>query len=444
MPKINHLSSTQSTNPSQGEGRQGAQGNRSRTSAWAAVLGIAVFGSGFTLGQDAVRPSMAGAAASASRMQPTVTEEPYNLKLGPINFRLGAAVGAEYNDNINLSSGSERADDFLLVSSVSLNGDWQVTPVNVLRIGLNVGYSKYLNHPQFDTFSMTIGPDSLIAYDIYIGGIVKLTLQDRFGISHDPTEHASLSNVVTFRQFTNTATASALFDLNKILLTIAYDHDTAKSLDSTFNYTDHNADSIRVSTAYLLQPSTTVGLDTSATYNYFAQNFQNNSTALSAGPFIEHTLSKYITLRASGGVQDIMFDRGGLNMDSSDFLGWYGGIEIAHRLNHNWTETLSLGHETSLGLQSNYETTSYVRYSATVRIFNHITAGLNAFYEQAKESASIVGQNIDRYGGGITFGYIVNRHLSINTGYQYINKTSNVPGTDYAQNRIFMGAGYQF
>src|SRR5438067_11279847 len=52
--------------------------------------------------QDAVRPSLAGQAASDARQQ-DVSRIPYNLLLGPVRFRVGASVSAEYNDNVNYS-----------------------------------------------------------------------------------------------------------------------------------------------------------------------------------------------------------------------------------------------------------------------------------------------------------------------------------------------------
>src|SRR5215813_12571858 len=52
------------------------------------------------LAQDAVRPSLAGEAASEARHE-DVDRIPYNLLLGPVRFRVGASIGVEYNDNIN-------------------------------------------------------------------------------------------------------------------------------------------------------------------------------------------------------------------------------------------------------------------------------------------------------------------------------------------------------
>ena len=394
-------------------------------------------------GQDAVRPSIAGAEASISRMQRTQTTPSYNLKLREVYFSLTAGISTEYNDNINLASHGG-SGDMIIGANLSAQGEWKATNLNTLRLGINFGYNKYVNHPEFDTSTIAIGPDSQVAYDMYIGGMVKLTVQDRFGITQDPTEQASLSNVVNFRQFQNTASVVALVDFNKILLTIGYDHYTGLSMTNDFSNTDHNADSLRLSAAYLLHKATTVGADATATYTYYDQNFQNNSMSYSFGPFVEQTISRYLTLRLSGGMQIANFDQGGSNQDNSDLTGWYGGLELAHRMNRFWTQTLSTGHESSIALQANYETSNYVRYTTSLRITNKITLAINGFYEQVDESGGIALQAIDRYGAGVSFGYQLSRHLSLNTGYQFIKKLSDISGSDYTQNRVFLGASYKF
>src|SRR5438128_10119347 len=71
------------------------------------------------LSQDAIRPSLAGQAASEARAQ-DVSRIPYNLMLGPIRFRVSATVGAEYNDNINLAE-THTQDDFIIRPNVNLD-----------------------------------------------------------------------------------------------------------------------------------------------------------------------------------------------------------------------------------------------------------------------------------------------------------------------------------
>src|SRR5947209_19241847 len=94
--------------------------------------------------QDAVRPSLAGQGASEAR-QEDISRIPYNLLLGPVRFRVGATVGAEYNDNVNYAE-TNTQDDFIITPSLSLDAIWPVTQLTTLRLDLGIGYTFYLDH----------------------------------------------------------------------------------------------------------------------------------------------------------------------------------------------------------------------------------------------------------------------------------------------------------
>src|SRR5437868_15418843 len=87
--------------------------------------------------QDAVRPSLAGEAASEARRQ-DVDRLPYNLLLGPVRFRVSATVGIEYNDNINLSEVHEE-NDVIIRPQINLDAIWPITQINTLTLDLGVG-----------------------------------------------------------------------------------------------------------------------------------------------------------------------------------------------------------------------------------------------------------------------------------------------------------------
>src|SRR5260370_18907343 len=82
--------------------------------------------------QDAVRPSLAGQQASDAR-QEDVSRIPYNLLLGPVRFRVGASVSAEYNDNVNYAE-TNTQDDFIITPNLSLDAIWPITQLNTLRL----------------------------------------------------------------------------------------------------------------------------------------------------------------------------------------------------------------------------------------------------------------------------------------------------------------------
>src|SRR2546421_9646314 len=96
--------------------------------------------------QDAIRPSLAGQAASDARQQ-DVSRIPYNLLLGPVRFRVGASVGVEYNDNVNYSDdgtfvipnptgpgtitiSASPQDDVIVTPNLTLDMIWPITQLN--------------------------------------------------------------------------------------------------------------------------------------------------------------------------------------------------------------------------------------------------------------------------------------------------------------------------
>src|SRR5207247_373018 len=189
--------------------------------------------------QDAVRPSLAGQEASDAREQ-YVSRIPYDLLLGPVRFRVGATVGVEYNDNINYADDgtavipnpigpgfitirSNSQDDVIVTPNLTLDAIWPVTQLNTLRLDLGVGYAFYLDHSKNDTDYILVAPKSQIALDIFVSDF-RINIHDRMQLQQDPIQEGALSNVVNYGRFENTAGLSVLWDLNKLLLQVGYDH----------------------------------------------------------------------------------------------------------------------------------------------------------------------------------------------------------------------------
>src|SRR2546423_1323494 len=88
------------------------------------------------------------------------------------------------------------------------------------------------------------------------------------------------------------------------------------------------------------------------------------SRTYSAGAFLETQLTNYLKLRVAGGYQAIDFDHTGLVNDSHDLNDYYANALLSHRVNAVLTQNLSVGHETQLGVNSNYVKLNYVRHTA--------------------------------------------------------------------------------
>ncbi|PYK31589.1 MAG: hypothetical protein DME57_03155 [Verrucomicrobia bacterium] len=423
--------------------------------------------------QDAIRPSLAGQEASEAR-QEDVSRIPYNLLLGPMRVRVGATVGAEYNDNINYAEVNEE-DDFIITPSLTLDMIWPVTQLNTLRFDLGIGYSFYLDHSDANTDSVLIAPKSQLAFDIFVGDF-RINLHDRFQLQQDPIQVGALSNVSDYGRFENTAGLSALWDLNKVLLQVGYDHYNYIATNDDFDYINHSSEIVYGSGAFIVNPTITVGAEGNAVFTRYDNNDNfngvlNNNEEYSVGGFVEIALTSNLKVRAAGGYQWMDFDNNFVLFPVPTFLGllvlptpdhahledYYVNGLIAHRINAQLSQTLSAGHENQLGIQSNYITLNYVRHTLTWNLIRNVLLSTEFFFEDAEESGGPLnatlftvlsgqreGEHFQRIGGAITLGYQLTPHVTLGLRYQGTSKDSNVYLRDYNQNRISLDGTYSF
>jgi len=391
--------------------------------------------------QDAFRPSLAGEAAAEARRQ-SIESIPYNLLLGPVRFLFSTTVGVEYNDNINLAE-TDKQDDVIIRPQFNIDAIWPVTQLNTLKLDLGLGYSFYINHPNADTNGVIIAPGSQLSFDIFVQDF-RINVHDRFSLQQDPVAEAQLSNVVDYGRFENTIGASVLWDLNKVVLTFGYDHYTYISTTSALDYLDRNAEELSFSAYFALTSTTGAGIETSAVFNYYDQDVLNDSVSFNIGPFVETQITNYLKLRASAGGQFISFDSGGTVDDSSDTNDYYANILLAHRINANITQTIAAGHESELGVDSNSVSLYYIRHTATWNIVRNTLLTTELFYEDGNDSGGLFSEDFQRYGGAISFGYQLTKHVTVGCRYQYTQKQSDQPLRDYKQNRFAVDATYSF
>ena len=391
--------------------------------------------------QDAVRPSLAGAEAAEARHQ-SVEQIPYNLLAGPVRFRFSITLGVEYNDNINLAE-VHKEEDVIIRPQINVNAIWPLTQLNTLRLDLGLGYGFYINHPENDTNGILISPGSQLSFDIFIQDF-RINLHDRFLLSDDPVDEPQLSNVSDYGRFENTVGVSVLWDLNKAVLTFGYDHYTYISTTDTFSYLDRNAEILSFSAYFALTSTTGAGIETSAVFDYYNEDILNDGTTFSIGPFVETQITNYLRLRAAVGYQLSDFSHGGGIGDTNNSNDWYGNISISHRVNASITQTIAAGHESTLGVDSNFVTINYIRHTATWAIINRVLLATELFYEDGDDSGGIFGEHFQRYGGAATLGYQLTPHITLGLRYQYTQKQSDQPLRDYKQNRVALDGTYSF
>ena len=84
---------------------------------------------------------------------------------------------------------------------------------------------------------------SQLAFDIFVGDF-RINFHDRLSLQQDPMAEIALSNVADYGRFENTVGVSVLWDLNKAVVTLGYDHYNYVSTDSDFDYLDRNAEEL--------------------------------------------------------------------------------------------------------------------------------------------------------------------------------------------------------
>jgi hypothetical protein len=397
--------------------------------------------------QDAVRPSLAGEAAAEARRQ-DIDRIPYNLMLGPVRFRLSATVGVEYNDNINFAE-KDTEDDVIIRPNVDVDAIWPLTQLNTLHLDLGLGYAFYLDHSENNTNAILIAPKSQIGLDVFVGDF-RINVHDRMQLQQDPIQEPALSGVANFGRFENTAGVGVLWDLNKALVTFGYDHYTYVSTTSAFDYLNRNAEELSAAIEALVSSTTGVGIEGNAVFTHYDQHVLNDSDTYSVGAFVESQLTNNLKVRAAGGYQQINFDRNADNFfgvlvpDQKDLNDFYANILIGHRLNPIFSHSLSAGHESQLGVNSNFITLNYVRYTTTWNLIRRTLLSTEFFFEDADESGGFIDEHFQRFGGAITLGYQLTPHVTLGLRYQGTSKDSDVALRDYTQNRVSLDGTYSF
>jgi hypothetical protein len=242
-----------------------------------------------------------------------------------------------------------------------------------------------------------------------------------------------------------------LWDLNKAVATVGYDHYTFIATNSDFDYLNRNAESVTASLSVAASSTTGVGVEGAFVSNHYEQNVLNDSTTYSGGGFVETQLTNYVKVRLAGGYQHIDFDSSTVMLgpffffnDRGSLSDYYWNALISHRINGAITQRLSIGHEAQLGINSNYISLKYIRHTATWNIINRTLLSTEFFYEDADDSGGFIDEHLHRYGGALTLGSQLTRHITLGARYQYTQKDSNVPLRDYKQNRVSLDGTYSF
>ncbi len=422
-----------------------------------ALLTLAALLTTPVLAQELPRPSM----AREDQKNPLPTD--YNIKAGPVLFNFTASVEADYNDNIALTN-SGTLSDFLITPEVGIEAQWPVTETNTLSLSTSLGYTRYMIHPQFDTSHLLVAPDSRVSFDIYTGDF-KINIHDDFSYQQDPVDEAALSNVVNFDRFENIAGVGVIWDLNKVILQLNYDHidfiSTGLQTGSGQNLSDPGALSFsanQVSLSGELHVSSTfiAGVEVAASEREYFQ-FPGDYDQLTAGPFMKIQITDHIKAQVSGGYEVIdspsdntyspLLDTGTLGPGSGAGTNssYYFNATIDHEVNKYFLQRFAIGHELELGLLAEESDVSYVNYSASWHVNQHLNLSLDLAYQDVSELGGLIGtSSFDFFSAALQANFPVTKSISGSLIYQFSDKMADDANQSFEQNRVGLLLTYHF
>lgn len=393
--------------------------------------------------------SLTGEAAAQALKQSTLREvQQYNLRYGPVSFRTGGSLRVGYTDNAFYSD-LNRKDDIVIMPEADLTAFMQVSELNTLRLAVGVGYEYYVKNSELNPGAPLVNPDSELAFNLFIGDVHirfhdKFSYQQTLFINTTAGGQALLfnfNNVGVFSRWDNLAGFNVDWDLSKILLSVGYNHENFASTTAGFEYLNRASELFSASAAFRVGDQAKLGLESQAgLHNYDSETVLNDHWQVRAGPFLEFKLPEAISFRAGGGYDTARYDvtDGGNNF--STYYA-YGRVSQETRL---FTHSLSAGHEHLLGQNANNLENTYVGYSISTPVFEHVDLGANASVHWDKEFGGAFRETFTYYLVGLHASYQFHKYWQAELGYEFLLKESDLPLRDFYRNRVSLGVTFTF
>lgn len=404
---------------------------------------------GHACSQDALRMSLAGDLAAETQRQAANSLGYYNLQMGPTAWRFSSGLGLQYNDNVRLQSQNQQGD-FIVRPNLNTQMHWPITKWNSLDMSLSAGYSFYVTHSDLNRVYMN--PGSGLSFNIYVGDCV-INLHDWISITEYSYQNPTASNNGRYSRLENAVGASALWDLNKVVTQLGYDHVNDVSLGSNQQQPDAASDNWFANAGVRVLPELMAGVESGLGLISYDQGQsapqRPDATQWNAGAFSKWQVSEHINTRLDAGytVYSPSSTSGFTNLNNSANL--YFQFLITHQVNEFFDYTLSASRITVSTFYGQPYDTYTVRLQPNWKIFRKFSLSTPFWWKRGNQLASNIyglggANSYDQYSAGINIGRNLTQKLSSSLGYQYVRETSSQSGLNYTANIVSLNFSYQF
>jgi hypothetical protein len=437
-----------------------------------------------------------------SYFAPTYTSDPFlsgkrNLMLGPVNVGLGIYQSFEYNSNIRRTP--IPTSDFISSTLFNISANYRVSQYNVLSFTGGIGIDHYFNHPELAAYGnggylINILPGTTLAFDIKAGP-VNITIYDRMSM-RPALNNAFIggNNNSSFGVFQNDSGIGANWQINSAwALAANYTYTISEALGNNYNQYSRQMNSLHASLTYSPTATWVLGTEGGVSFLDYFQKTLNGGTLVNWGAFLSIPLGKSTIFKASGGLQDFTFNAPTVFApagpgDRSNLNGYYYNFSVTNQLNARFSHTLTVGHESSVNLASNYITADFVNYGVSMVAWKGGRFSVSGYFEHATPSSvnpafpgsgypltqhgfdlyythqitsklragggyhfgradytGVVGRSNDQNGFSFDLNYVLTAKAGINLGYRYYSTSYwQSAALNSTQNRVILGLNYNF
>jgi hypothetical protein len=438
---------------------------------------------------------------SLSYFAPTYTSDPFlsgkrNLMLGPVNIGLGLYQGLEYNSNVRRAA--VPVSDVISSTLLNVSANYRITPNNVLSFTGGIGVDHYFNHPELASYGngnylINVLPGTTLAFDIKAGP-VNITIYDRMSMRPALNNaFVGASNNSSFGVFQNDFGVAANWQINSAwALAVNFTNTISEAMGSSNSQFSRTMNSLHASLTYSPTATWILGTEGGVSLLEYKQPTLNGGTLFNWGAFVSVPLGKSTIIKLSGGLQSFNFDAPTVIApagpgDSSDLNGYYYNLSITNQLNARFSHTLSVGHESSINLASNFVTADFVNYGVSMVAWKGGRFSVSGYYEHSTPSFTnlafagtgykltqygvdlyythqitsklragtgyhfgradyygIVGRDADQSGFSFDLNYTLTAKAGVNLGYRYFVTNYKQSNADSTQTRVILGLNYNF
>lgn len=391
---------------------------------------------------------MAGDLAAAQQKQAVNSIGYYNLKVGPTAWRFSSGLTTEFNDNVRLQPKAE--SDLIFRPNLDTQIHWPITLKNSLDVSLGVGYSEYLQHQDLNRYF--ISPGSGFSFDVYSGDF-RINLHDRLTISENTYENAGGSGNRNVANLENTLGTGVLWDLNKAIVNLGFDHVNHTALSSTQGQPGATSENLSLSGGIRARPELLIGLETGGSLINYQQTSQSNVLVIpsamqwNAGVFGSATVSEYINLRLDAGYTIFTPGNSTTNLLLRDSSGIYLALTLSHRVNQWLNYSLTAGRSTDMSAYGQVQTYNYVRLQPNWNVLKKYSLSTPISWRQGTRVYNTLGSGGADYQQivlGLNLGRRLTQKLTGSIAYQYIEETSGLTSLNFTADIVSLNLNYQF